>query len=397
MKKTVFYLCALSLIAWGCNSAKRSQEALNSGNYDKAINVAIKKLQNNKTRRSNQTFIYQLEEAFNKVTERDKRQIEFLKKDNNPANLERIYQTYLALDDRQERIRPLLPLRLQDAGRDAVFKFKNYSSKIVDVKRALSDYLYANASQLLQNANSKFDFRNAYDDFAYLQEINPGFRDTRIKMEEAHRKGTDFVKVLLHNDTQMVLPERLEASLLNFDTYGVNDLWTVYHSNPRNDINYDYEMDLIFRDINISPEQVREKQIIREKQIKDGWKYLLDNEGNEVRDSLGNRIKVDNFRTITCDYYEFTQFKAVQVTGEVFFRDLQTRQLVNTYPLSSEFVFEHIYAEFDGDKRALDEAALRLINVVAVPFPNNEQMVYDAGEDLKQRIKAILRQNRLNQ
>ena len=49
-----------------------------------------------------------------------------------------------------------------------------------------------------------------------------------------------------------------------------------------------------FRQINISPEQVKEKQFIKEKQIKDGTKTLLDANGNVVKDSLGNPIKVDN-------------------------------------------------------------------------------------------------------
>jgi hypothetical protein len=32
----------------------------------------------------------------------------------------------------------------------------------------------------------------------------------------------------------------------------------------------------------------------------------------------------------------------------------------------------------------------------AVPFPSNEQMVYDTGEDLKIKLKDIISRNRLN-
>jgi hypothetical protein len=37
-----------------------------------------------------------------------------------------------------------------------------------------------------------------------------------------------------------------------------------------------------------------------------------------------------------------------------------------------------------------------LVNQAAVPFPSNEQMVYDAGEDLKLRLKDIVVRHKFN-
>ena len=115
-----------------------------------------------------------------------------------------------------------------------------------------------------------------------------------------------------------------------------------------------------------------------------------------MKDSLGNEIKVDNFKTVRCDYYQFTQQKMAQVTGQVSFIDLQTKQQLNTYPLTSEFLFQHVYANYSGDRRALDNDLIALLNLGAVPFPSNEQMVYDAGEDLKARLKEIVVRHRFN-
>ncbi|MEP2240364.1 MAG: hypothetical protein ABJI22_18500, partial [Maribacter sp.] len=94
--------------------------------------------------------------------------------------------------------------------------------------------------------------------------------------------------------------------------------------------------------------------------------------------------------------YQFTQFKSAQVTGVVSFIDLKKQQKVNQYPLSSQFVFEHVYANYDGDKRALDNELVSLLQLARVPFPSNEQMVYDAGEDLKNNLKNILNNQRFN-
>ncbi|MFD0862395.1 hypothetical protein ACFQ1M_09240 [Sungkyunkwania multivorans] len=393
MKKALLFLSVIFVAA--CSSVKKTQEALNTGNYDQAIAIAIKNLKSNKTKKNRQPYVLMLEEAFVKAADRDLKEIEFLKKDGHPANLESIYETYLRLENRQELIKPLLPLPVLDRGRNATFRFNNYTDEIIASKDDLSDYLYKNAKGLLTNATNKLDYRAAYDDLSYLDRINPGFKNVRQLMDEASFKGTDFVLVNMKNQTQMVIPQRLEEDLLNFDTYGLDDKWTVYHGNKLKQIKYDFGMEIALRDINITPEQIREKQVIKEKQVKDGWKYLHDDDGNIVKDSLGNNIKVDNFKTVRCELYQFTQFKATQVTGMVKFKDLRTKQQLESFPINSEFVFEHVYADYDGDKRALDDHFLGLIGLRAVPFPSNEQMVFDTGEDLKEKIKFIITRNKL--
>jgi hypothetical protein len=213
-------------------------------------------------------------------------------------------------------------------------------------------------------------------------------------MDEAQFKGTDFVHVYTKNETNMVIPTRLQDDLLNFSTYGINDKWTVYHNNKQKGINYDFGMIVNFRQINISPEQVKEKQFVKEKQIKDGVKTLLDANGNVVKDSLGNPIKVDNMKTITVSIYEFTQFKSCQVTAKVDYIDFRSNQLINAFPVTSEFIFDYIYANYNGDKRACEENYHQYFNRRAVPFPSNEQMVYDTGEDLKAKLKGIITNNK---
>lgn len=395
MKKALLIFSTVFLFL-ACGGVKKTQEAINTGNYQQAINSALRNLADNKDKRGNQPYVLMLEEAFAKNMERELQNIAFLEKDGNPANLEAIYKGYTQLRQIQERIRPLLPLYVRDENRNARFNFGNFDEDIIDSKERLSGYLYDNALSLFQNATSKMDYRKAYEDFRYLDEINPGFADTKEQMEIAYQRGLDYVKVKMVNDTQVVIPQRLEEELLNFNTYGLDDLWTQYHNNPLENIKYDYEMQVAFREINISPEQVNEKQFVKEKQVKDGYRYLEDENGNLVKDSLGNEIKVDNFKTVTCNYYQFTQQKMAQVTGLVSFVDLQTKQQLNTYPLSSEFLFQHVYANYSGDRRALDNDLVALLNLGAVPFPSNEQMVYDAGEDLKAKLKQIIVRHRFN-
>ena len=389
-KITLIILCATLLFS--CSGVKKTESYLNSGNYDAAIDKAVNALRTNKTAKGKQDYVYLLEEAFAKAKTRDLESIKLLQRENNPANYERIFNLYNQLRNRQQKIKPLLPLPLHNEGRNAIFPLDNYNDEIVTSKNNLSGYLYSNAKNLMRS-NNKMDFRQAFDDLRYLDQLNPNYQDVRSLMDEAQFKGTDFVHVYTKNETGMVIPQRLQDDLLDFSTYGLNDKWTVYHNNRQKSVNYDYGMIVNFRQINMSPEQVREKQFIKEKQIKDGVKNLYDTNGNIVKDSLGNPIKVDKFKTISVSIYEFTQFKSCQVTAKVDYIDFRSNQLIETFPLTSEFVFEYIYANYNGDKRACEETYYQYFDRRAVAFPTNEQMIFDTGEDLKAKLKSIITNN----
>lgn len=390
MRNITFLL--ISLLFLGCG-VKQTQSMLSNGDYDGAIYRALEGLRTNKNAKGNQEYVYLLEEAFAKAKERDLNDLKLLIKENNPANLERIYNLYKQLHTRQERVKGVLPLRLINENRNAYFPFDDYSDSIIASKNDLSAYLYTNAKKLM-NSRNKLDAREAYDDLGYLDQLNPNYKDVRLLMDEAKFKGTDFVFVSTKNDTQMIIPARLQEDLLDFSTFGINDKWTVYHNKKQKDFFYDYGLVVTFRNIVISPEQVREKQFVKEKQVKDGTKVLLDANGNPVKDQNGNNVMVDNLKTVTASIYEFIQNKSCQVTAKVEFLDNRSNQLIDTYPLSSEFVFNYVYATFNGDKRACEQDYFQFFDRRAVPFPTNEQMVFDSGEDLKAKLKAIITSNK---
>lgn len=392
MQKITFLISILFLAFSSCG-VKTTQSMLSDGNYDGAIDRAVEALRTKKDSKGKQDYVYLLEEAFAKAKDRDLRDLDMMIKEANPVNSERIYNTYLLLNNRQEKIRPLLPLPLLKQGKNAYFPFDNYADQIVNSKNALSKYLYENASALLKSKN-KMDFRKAYDDLAYLESINPNYKNTRKLMDDAQFKGTDFVDVYAKNETEMVIPKVLQEDLLDFKTYGLNDKWTVYHNARQKNVTYDYSLIINFRQILISPEQIKEKEFIKERQVKDGVRTLVDNRGRPVKDSLGKEIKVDNYKTLRANVYEFRQFKSCQITAKVDFIDLKTNQLVQTFPVTSEFVFENIYSTYKGNRGACDDNYLAYFDRRAVAFPNNEQMVFDTGEDLKAKLKDIIVKNK---
>lgn len=392
MKQILLLIVTLSLCI-ACSGRKEVEKAVNSGNYDQAITTALKKLRTNKDSKRKREVVLMLQDAFYKVEDRDLSAIEHLKKDKNPELYREIYERYLDLDARQEAIKPILPLFVN--GKEITFNFNNYSNAILESREKLSDYLYEKGIELLESDN-KATIREAYNTLDYLENINPNYEDTRELLNEAHQRGTNYILVSINNNTQQIIPTRLEDDLLNFDTYGLNKFWSVYHANRNNEISYDYAMHLNLKQINISPEQIKEREFLREKDVKDGWEYQLDSTGNVVKDSLGNDIKVDKIINIKCRLLETIQTKSSQVIADVIYIDLLTNELLDTFTIDSEFIFEHFFARYRGDKRALTKDDRILIDNRRIPFPSNEQMVYDTGEDLKLQLKDIINSYRIN-
>ena len=386
MKKVILTIILVTLLI-SCSSRKQVEKAINSGNYEKAIYDALDKLETNKNKKSKADYILMLKDAYIKSVNRDLDKIKLLKKDNNPEFYKTIYETYQKLNSRQEAIKPFMPLQVNN--KTVSFKFNDYSNDILNAKNKASNFLYEKGLTQL-DSESKPEIREAYNTFKYIESINPNYEKTREFMEEAHMLGTSYVLVGIKNQTEQIMPERLERDLLNFEAYGLNQFWTVYHASKDQNTNYDYTMTLQLKNINISPEQVKENQMVRERNIVDGWEYKLDENDNVVKDSLGNDIKVDKIINVKARYNEFTQLKSVQVIGDVIYVDLKTNNVIDTFIIESEFVFQNIYALFRGDKRALRKEERQLINNRSIPFPTNEQMVYDTGEDLKLKLKRII-------
>lgn len=379
----IIALLFFNLLLLSCSSVKQTRQSINEGSYDEAINIAIEKLQNNKSKKGNQPYILMLKEAFDKAVIRDNESITFLKKENNPERIEEIFNLYLNLSERQNIIKPLLPLRIIETNEEVKFDFVNYQEKVLDAKEKLVAFLYDKSSSNLRANNlSKMGYRRIYDNLNYIQKLSPNYKNVISLLNVCHKKGTDWVYVALRNKTNKVIPKRLEKDLLNFDTYNLNNFWTVYDVTRDRNKSYDYKLEFNFRNINISPERVNEKEIIKEREIE---------EITYIKDSLGRKIESVNIVNASCTIYQITQSKTCDIRGNVNIIDLKNNnQIIENFPLNSGYVFTNIYGNFRGDRRVLDEDFNQIINNDQVPFPSNEQMIYDTGKDLKNKLRRIL-------
>jgi len=391
--KRFLLLTVLVSVLVSCSAKKQIEQAISHGNYDQAISEALRKLENNKYKKRKHAYVIMLKDAYDKVLQEDLAYINHLKKDGNETYYKTIYETYVDLEARQNAIKRILPLQVN--GREISFVFNDYSSELVDYRYKTSDYLMDKGLDLL-DTEDKISAREAYNLFDYVDSINPDFENVRALMHEAHQSGMDYVYVSITNHTQQIIPERLEVELLDFNTYGLNQFWTRYHATIDEKINYDFAMELQLKQINVSPERINERQILRERQIVDGWEYLLDDNGNVAKDSLGNDIKIDRIVNVRARFYEVLQTKSSQVIAEVVYKDLKENQIRDNFTIDSGFTFENVFGRFRGDRRALNNQDRALLREQQVRFPSDEQMVFDSGEDLKLQLKQIINNYRLD-
>ena len=91
---------------------------------------------------------------------------------------------------------------------------------------------------------------------------------------------------------------------------------------------------------------------------------------------------------------EIRQFKSCQITAAIDYVNLRSNQLIQSFPLTSEFTFENVYSNYKGDRRAADDNYIYFDKKV-VPFPSGDQIIYDTGENLKAKIKELIRKNQV--
>ncbi|MBN1181034.1 MAG: hypothetical protein JXB49_02020 [Bacteroidales bacterium] len=385
MKRLLPFMLAV-LFIMGCASSAKLYE---KGRYDAAINKSIKKILKKRTRYDE---IRVLDRAYKVANDNDNERIKYLLEEGNADNWEEVYQIYSRLKNRQTNVRRVLPLKLPE--RTINYEQIDYDKKIVEAKGKAADYFWDHGQQLMKNGD-KASYRQAYYELNKAKNYTGGkYQGIDQLIEEARYKGISRVLIRVINETHLALTDEFEDQILAFDYDFYDRTWVEYHlRHMDNNITYDYFIDIKLKRIDVSPDKVEEKDYVEKKEVQDGWEYVLDEKGNVKKDSLGNDIKVPKYKTLTCAVVESVQSKSAMVQGEVEFVSLNPRKLIKKVPISAETLFEHFSARAIGDKAALSERSLKLIEREPAPFPHDLDLVFQATETLKLSIRDALRDN----
>jgi len=381
MKKLIIFSIAILILA-GCAS---SLKQLQRGDYDAAIQTAVKKLRVDPT---DQEQIEVLDKAYLLANQQDQDRVKFLKEEGSPYNWDEIFEKYSNLKSRQALVSTVLPLKLGNEIID--YQYFDYDSEIINAKKKAADYFWNHANELMQN-NDKESYRQAYYEFQKAKEYAGNIHNINQLIEEAHWKGISRVFVSLENKTHLNLPTQFVNELMTFGVTDFNTEWIEFHTtNPTTNTYYDYNTVINLKRIEVSPEKVEQKDRMESKEVEDGWEYLLDDNGNVVKDSEGNDIKIPKTKTASCTLIESHQYKAAVIEGEVELIQTNPNKVVKTVPIGAESIFEHISARAIGDVDALSAESKELLKNTAVSFPRDIDLIVDSAETLKNSIREGL-------
>ena len=376
------------------SSCSSPQKLVEQGNYDDVIARTINKLAGKKNKR--REHVQALQEAFQKATDGDMRLAARLKAERRSGYWERVYDIYRGVGNRQERVRPLLPL-IDEDGVEADFKFVKVDGLVAEARRNAAEDLYRNAGELLAAARQgdKGAAREAFQKLERIERFDRNYKDTRQLQEDAQELGRTYILFKMTNTAPTILPAAFENELLAIGTYDLESRWRSYHARPLNRIQYDYEVVINVTEIEVSPELIREREYEDSKEIEDGFDYVLDERGNVMKDTAGNDIKVVRNSYIKAQVLESFQNKAARVGGRVEIYNLHTRSMLESQRFDAEAVFENYFATFQGDERALSDESKVNCGNGPLPFPPDEVLLLDAAERIKPIIKRKVANSRI--
>ena len=386
MKKVLPFIFILTILLSGCGSSKKQLE---KGNYDAAIQKAVKQLRKD-PKDADQIDI--LNQAYKVANDQDNERVRMLKMEGKPNSWDEVYLVYKALNDRQSLVRTVTPLNLK--GRTVDFPYIDYMPDMVNAKRKAADFYNTHADDLMKTG-IKESFRQAYAEYLRAKEYVGDYEGIDNKIQDAQLRGMSRVFVSIQNSSMLKFPKEFEDDLLALDFPRLNSQWVEYYTQNLNDnTQFDYYVNVNIRSVWVSPDQSQQRDSVIKKRIQDGFTYVLDKKGNVMQDSLGNDIKTPKYKNLQCALVETVQSKKCHIDGDVDVIQMNPNKELKKDPIRAESKFENISSRALGDIQALNSNQLERTKTSIVPFPTDIEMVIRCSEPLKRAVRETIQNDR---
>jgi hypothetical protein len=386
MKKIVPFVFILILLLSGCGSSKKQ---LQKGNYDAAVDKAVKQLRKD---HNDAKQIDILSQSYKIANDQDNERIRMLKMEGRPDSWDEIYLVYKALNDRQSLVKTVTPLNMN--GRPVEFQFADYVPEMVAAKRKAADFYYAHGNELMKTG-LKESYRQAFNEFMRAKQYVGDYEGIDNKLQESKYLGMSRVLITVRNNSILKFPPEFEQDLLALDLPRLNSDWVEYHTQDLNEnTQYDYFVNVNVRTVAVSPDQTVQRDSVIKRDVEDGFSYLLDKKGNVMKDSLGNDMKQKKYKSLQCALVETIQTKACRIDGEIEVIQVNPNKLLKKDPIGAQSNFENISSRALGDTQALNARQLERTKTAIVPFPSDIEMVMRCAESLKMAIRGGVENNR---
>lgn len=332
------------------------------------------------------------EKALYEANQRDLKEISQIHPASDADGLLRIYDLYERIELRQRFILNN-PKIIGLEGYIPEFKMAEVAKRKSDAKSAAVESLYVEGISMMNRAKAtrdKKDARTAHKIFIEIMRLTANYKDVASLHREAKDLGTVHVLVSLENNSPSLLPRQLADYIIDTNFSDLNDKWTTFYTRESERNNYDVKAVVDILDMDVSPEREQVRSEILTKEIIDGWVYQFDGNGNVMKDTLGNDIKLDRYVEVNGEFITIARSKYAIITGAVKYKDMKSGAYTKGRPIDVEYVFEDEAYDFRGDDRVLTSRMKQDLRKAPRPFPTHLEVAMLAGEILRKELRTEL-------
>jgi hypothetical protein len=382
MKKQ-FYILIFLLPVFAFYSCKTANKLYNKGDYDGAVELAVKKL----NKKPNDTEVKSLlQDAYRYAVNEKENAISNLSQSNNDLKWEKIYSEYASLQKMYTAIN-----RSPEA--NAVVNAADYSSYLDTYGEKAADARVARGVRLMDN-NDRNSFKNAFYEFQAAYKFRPT-NDIKNKMDEAYDAAVIRVVILpsdqigygnsygynagyQHVNYQMQNFEDDVARNLQYNTgNSFVKMYPMYEARNRN-IQPDHLLDMGFTNFNLgrvyderSSRQVSKRVVVKEIVVKP--------------DSI-----VKEYATVYATITTTRRTLISEGNYRITIRTADGRWLWSDN-IRGDHRWQTSFATYTGDARALSDSDQSELNNRECYAPGEDEIIRkilaDIGNDVQYRIR----------
>lgn len=376
MKKILLLSTA---VAFFCSSCRMNKDFVNRTDKDKVIFDIVKTLKKSST---DEKAVAALPVVYPQVQQMHLDRINSYKKTTDINRWDKIINEYNILQSMYDAITGV------DAANRLVLA-GNYVNDIYFTKESAAADYYQRGDYLMQSSD-KNDAKQAYAYFKRSNELVPGYKEAKTRMDEAYRNA--IINVIIN-------PVQDNSFFFNtgWGNYGSNysnqyfqqtlvrELGGKYSSTypadfytdaeARNDnVQPDWVIDLALRNINIP------------RPFTNNYSRTVSKEVEAGKDTSGKPMRKTIYATINITKRYFTASAQMDVTITDAFR--RKNISYNTYTANYDWQQEH--ASYTGDSRALSNEDWALINYKSYNDPRKEDVLNELYRKLYPQVKNVI-------
>jgi len=364
----ISFFAIISLSA--CKSASKSYD---SGNYDEAVNLAIKKIQKNPDNGEAKSI---LQNAYRYAVEDRAKRIAQLATNNNDMKWEWIYNEYIQLQLLGDAIQ-----KAPEARR--IINPTDYTSYINTYKEKAGDAHVEKGLQWLLN-DDKLSYRKAYQEFRIALNFKPGNAEVLKQMEDAYDAAVLHVAVVTpeqHVGYRYTsnAQRQFEGNILRNLQNGINNEFIKFHSTyetNRQPIDQVMEIYIDRMDIGRAYDEKKTREVSNEVVVKE----IVHKKDSVTKEYGKVYAKVSTVQ------------RKLKSEGNliVAIRDMEGLNLWNDN-VKGIHNWENSMASYTGDERALSDNDRQLINQKEPKVPDEDEILEAIYRELNKDLLSKVR------